>query len=63
MPKLQQITRANGSVVSSINLPLEDILRLGWQKGDELVISNSEPKKLVIFKESDTLEVESETHA
>lgn len=36
MGKLQQIKRVNGSIVSSINLQLEDIEALGWPKGEEL---------------------------
>jgi hypothetical protein len=60
MPRLQQVKRANGSIVSSVNLPIEDILRLGWAKGDNLVVSNKEPKRLIIFKEEDTLEIETD---
>jgi len=36
MPKLQKIKRQNGSEVYSVNLPLEIIENLGWQKGEEL---------------------------
>ena len=39
MVKLQQIKRANGSIVSSVNLPLEIIEKFEWKKGDELKIS------------------------
>ena len=33
MAKLQKIKRSNGSVVYSINIPLEIIEELGWEKG------------------------------
>ena len=38
MARLQQIKRANGSVVSSVNLPVEVINELNWSKGDELIV-------------------------
>lgn len=38
MVKLQSIKRANGSVVNSVNLPLELINQLNWIKGDDLKI-------------------------
>ena len=38
MPKLQKIKRSNGSCVYSVNLPLETIEALGWEKGDELEV-------------------------
>lgn len=34
MPKLQKITRTNGSCVYSVNIPLEVIEELNWGKGD-----------------------------
>jgi len=39
MPKLQMIKRANGSKVYSVNIPLEYIEEMGWEKGDELSVS------------------------
>ena len=36
MPKLQRIKRSNGSVVFSVNIPLEIIEELEWEKGAEL---------------------------
>jgi bifunctional DNA-binding transcriptional regulator/antitoxin component of YhaV-PrlF toxin-antitoxin module len=36
MPKLQMIKRSNGSLVFSVNIPLETIEELGWKKGDEI---------------------------
>jgi len=57
MPKLQQIIRANGSLIHSVNLPLEGIEITGWEKGDELIVK---PEKIsegvyrfVIFREED----------
>lgn len=38
MPKLQAIKRSNGSIVHSVNIPLEFIERLSWEKGDELIV-------------------------
>lgn len=36
MPKLQRIKRSNGSLVFSLNIPLEIIEELEWEKGTEL---------------------------
>jgi len=36
MPKLQKITRANGSHVYSVNIPRWVIEQIEWEKGDEL---------------------------
>jgi hypothetical protein len=41
--KLQQTERPNGSVVSSINLPKEEIEKLPWGKGTKLKIT-AEPE-------------------
>lgn len=41
--KLQQTQRSNGSVVSSINLPKEEIEKLPWEKGTKLKIT-AEPE-------------------
>ncbi len=38
MAKLQKIKRSNGSVVYSVNIPLEIIEELDWEKGAELSI-------------------------
>jgi len=38
MPKLQRIKRSNGSLVFSVNIPLELIEELDWEKGQELSI-------------------------
>lgn len=55
MGKLQQITRNNGSIVSSVNIPKDCIDELGWSKGDELVCSPvfGEEKELRVRKVSD----------
>lgn len=54
MSKLQKITRSNGSVVNSINLPKEEIEKFNWEKGDELKITaepNDNPMFLKIQRE------------
>ena len=33
MPKLQRIKRSNGTLVFSVNIPLEMIEELAWEKG------------------------------
>lgn len=37
--KLQQTERPNGSVVSSVNLPKEEVEKLPWEKGTKLKIT------------------------
>lgn len=45
MSKLQEIIRVNGSVVNSVNIPKEELEKLEWKKGDNLlVIADSENK-------------------
>jgi antitoxin component of MazEF toxin-antitoxin module len=48
MVKLQRVVRSNGSELYSVNLPLELVEMLAWQKGDELEIS--EQKSQIIIK-------------
>ena len=52
MPKLQQIERKNGSVVSSVNIPLDIIEEYGLKKGDELSIEmdyiGAEPRIIIV---------------
>jgi len=62
MAKLQRIKRANGSLVFSVNIPLELIEELKWKKGLELQIL-TEFGKLIIFTEDkiDEKEVGDET--
>ncbi len=50
MPKLQRILRSNGSVVYSVNIPLEVIEQLNWKKGDSLVIDFIEAKEQSYIK-------------
>ena len=58
MSKLQRIKRSNGSLVFSVNIPLEVIEDIGWEKGQELLL---EVKKiddknvLIIFKSEDEI--------
>lgn len=55
MPKLQKTTKPNGSATFTINIPLEEIEKMGWEKGDSLMIvsdlTDSNTPKLVIAKE------------
>ena len=55
MPKLQQIKRTNGSLVHSVNIPLEHIELSRWVKGDELKTETKEISKgvfvLLVSKE------------
>jgi len=58
MPKLQKIKRANGSLVYSVNFPLEIIEELGWEKGQKLGVeifseTDNEPLSIKIFKEDE----------
>ena len=63
MPKLQRIKRANGSVVHSVNIPLEIIEELEWEKGVDLSLeiqrvgNNS---RIIVFKKEDELNEEEE---
>ena len=58
MPKLQRIKRANGSLVHSVNIPLEIIEDLGWEKGSDLELEtlNNDGKDVIIIskKEEDS---------
>ncbi len=58
MPKLQRIKRSNGSVVFSMNIPLEIIEELDWEKGSELFMEIRKVrvgKIIIIFKEEDQI--------
>ena len=53
MPKLQRIKRSNGSLVFSVNIPLELIEELSWEKRNELDIEIQKVRdmpNLLIFK-------------
>jgi hypothetical protein len=47
MSKLQQIVRKNGSVTHSVNIPLEVIEEVKWEKGDELIVETVIEEKQV----------------
>ncbi len=56
MPKLQRIKRANGSLVYSVNIPLEIIEELEWEKGSKLFLEIQEGRKkpgIIIFREEE----------
>ena len=58
MPKLQRIKRSNGSVVFSVNIPLEIIEELDWEKGTELSMEIGKVrvgKSIIVFKEEDQI--------
>lgn len=58
MPKLQRIKRANGSLVYSVNIPLEVIEELGWEKGNNLsleVRSAGDDPIVIVLKQKDNL--------
>ena len=53
MPKLQRIKRSNGSLVFSVNIPLEIIEELEWEKGFELSMEVQKVmvgKSIIIFR-------------
>ena len=58
MPKLQRIKRSNGSLVYSINIPLEIIEELEWEKGSELLMEIQKLKNykgINVFREEDKI--------
>ena len=57
MPKIQKIERRNGSYVYSVNLPLEIIEYLDWQKGQELDAVES-GGMIILSKKDDELKEE-----
>ena len=54
MSKLQRIKRSNGSCIFSVNIPLEAIEELNWEKGSELRLIVVKGK-LIISKEKEGL--------
>ncbi len=66
MPKLQRIKRSNGSLVHSVNIPLEIIEELGWKKGTGLSLEIKKVRDtsiIVIFQNGDdTIEKEEENN-
>ncbi len=58
MPKLQRIKRSNGSLVFSVNIPLEIIEELDWAKGTELNLEIEKVRDnpgIIVFREEDKL--------
>ena len=59
MPKLQRIKRSNGSLVFSVNFPLDIIEELCWEKGQELELEiqkrGDRSPVIIIFKKDDDL--------
>ena len=56
MPKLQRIKRVNGSLVFSVNIPLEIIEELEWEKGTNLSLEIQHIENnsvIMIFKEKE----------
>ena len=63
MPKLQRIKRANGSVVHSVNIPLEIIEELEWKKGTELSMEIQKMKdkpSIMVFIDEDKINEQEE---
>ena len=58
MPKLQRVKRSNGSVVFSVNIPLEIIEELEWKKGNNLSLEIQKAKDnsvIIVFRQEDEL--------
>lgn len=61
MPKLQRIKRSNGSLVFSVNIPLEVIEELEWKKGSELQIERVNGRSAItVFKDESKKEGEAD---
>ena len=61
MPKLQRIKRANGSLVYSVDIPLEIIEELNWEKGIKLSLEIEKGGLIImVFKPEDKLNEEEE---
>ena len=63
MPRLQRIKRANGSLVHSVNIPLEIIEELEWKKGTELLLEIQKIKDdqvIMVFIDKDKINEEEE---
>lgn len=52
MARLQKTIRGNGSILFSLNIPLEIIEQIEWEKGQELEIVKNF-NRLIIFKKED----------
>ena len=56
MPKLQRIKRSNGSLSYSVNIPLEIIEELEWEKGVKLSLEIQKVRDrqiIMVFQEGD----------
>jgi len=63
MAKLQKILRSNGSVVYSVNIPLEIIEELEWGKGAELSMEIQKVrvgKSIIVFRDEDKINEQEE---
>jgi len=63
MAKLQKIKRSNGSVVYSVNIPLEIIEELEWEKGVELSMEIQKVrvgKSILVFRDEDKINEQEE---
>lgn len=61
--KLQMIRRSNGTYVFVVTIPLEEVLKLGWKKGDNIMMDTSKSDRIVLIKESDdSKEKEEDSH-
>jgi len=61
MAKLQQIKRADGTIVHSVNLPIDDVNMSKWEKGDNIMPELKEIDKgifiFILSREKDIKEV------
>ncbi len=58
MPKLQRIKRSNGSLVYSVNIPLEFIEELGWEKGNDLALERRKVRDneiIMVFRKEEEI--------
>jgi bifunctional DNA-binding transcriptional regulator/antitoxin component of YhaV-PrlF toxin-antitoxin module len=53
MSKLQKIVRKNNSEVYSVNLPLEVIENVGWEKGQNLDVKEDGENVIISKKEEE----------
>ncbi len=60
MVKLQKTIRGNGSIVYSMNIPLDIIDQIGWEKGDELEMIKNFDRLIITKKIKEVPEVEPE---
>jgi antitoxin component of MazEF toxin-antitoxin module len=56
MSRLQKIVRKNNSEVYSVNLPLEVVEEVGWEKGQELDVKGDGENVIISKKEEEEKE-------